>query len=285
MADEAGLNAWCSLKHWVEEYHVDGFRFDLASILCRGQDGKVLSGPPLIRQISKDPVLSQVKLIAEPWDCGGDGYLVGRFPNWDVWAEWNGQYRDSARRFLKGEDGQKKEFASRLSGSADLYHTNNRKPFHSINFITAHDGFTMRDLVSYNEKHNDANGEQGRDGCNDNFSWNCGVEGHTDDQKVMGMRMRQMKNMFMTLLVSQGTPMIVMGDEYGMSRDGNNNAYGHDNWMTQFNWDVLEKERDTLFRFVSRASLSPSAVLPCLEALTARRMESRSHGKRLPNLT
>mmetsp|Transcript_49734 Transcript_49734/g.92667 ORF Transcript_49734/g.92667 Transcript_49734/m.92667 type:complete len:676 (+) Transcript_49734:119-2146(+) len=240
-----------SLKHWVEEYHVDGFRFDLASILCRGQDGAVLKDPPLIRAITKDPVLSKVKLISEPWDCGGDGYLVGQFPNWDIWGEWNGKYRDSARSFLKGSDGAKKEFASRLSGSADIYNYNNRKPYHSINFITAHDGFTLYDLVAYNEKHNEANGEGGRDGANDNLSWNCGWEGHTDNANINGLRQRQMKNMMTALLVSQGTPMIVSGDEYGHTRDGNNNAYGHDNWMTQFQWDRLERKRDHLFRFVS----------------------------------
>jgi len=238
-----------SLKHWVEEYHVDGFRFDLASILCRSEDGPPMPAPPLIRMISKDPVLSKVHLIAEPWDCGGDGYLVGHFPNWDIWAEWNGKYRDAVRNFIKGTDGSKKEFASRLTGSADLYQYHNRKPFHSVNFITAHDGFTLRDLVTYNGKHNMANGEGGRDGCNDNYSWNCGHEGHTEEASIKGLRARQMKNFMTALMVSQGTPMMVMGDEIGLTRDGNNNAYGHDNWMTHFNWDTLERKRISHFRF------------------------------------
>ncbi|KAL5992564.1 Isoamylase 3, chloroplastic [Asimina triloba] len=157
-------------------YHVDGFRFDLASVLCRGTDGSPLSAPPLVKAIAKDDVLSRCKIIAEPWDCGGL-YLVGSFPNWDRWAEWNGKYRDDIRRFIKGDVGMKGSFATRVAGSSDLYHVNKRKPYHSVNFVIAHDGFTLYDLVSYNFKHNDANGEGGRDGCNDNFSWNCGCEG------------------------------------------------------------------------------------------------------------
>ncbi|KAJ4843526.1 Isoamylase 3, chloroplastic [Turnera subulata] len=191
-----------SLRHWVTEYHVDGFRFDLASVLCRGTDGSPLDAPPLIRAIAKDATLSRCKIISEPWDCGGL-YLVGKFPNWDRWAEWNGKYRDDLRKFIKGDAGMKGSFATRVAGSADLYRINERKPYHSINFIIAHDGFTLCDLVSYNFKHNEANGEGGRDGSNDNFSWNCGFEGETDDPNVKGLRYRQMKNFHLALMISQ----------------------------------------------------------------------------------
>ncbi|XP_078440803.1 isoamylase 3 isoform X2 [Wolffia australiana] len=239
-----------SLRHWVLEYHVDGFRFDLASVLCRGTDGAPLISPPLIRAIAKDSVLSRCKIIAEPWDCGGL-YLVGNFPNWDRWAEWNGKYRDDVRRFIKGDIGTKGAFASRLSGSSDLYKVNNRRPFHSINFVIAHDGFTLYDLVSYNVKRNEENGEDGRDGCNDNFSWNCGHEGETYDQNIRGLRARQMKNFHLALMVSQGTPMMLMGDEYGHTRYGNNNSYGHDNALNHFLWNQMEERRNDHFRFFS----------------------------------
>ncbi|XP_052487285.1 isoamylase 3, chloroplastic isoform X3 [Gossypium raimondii] len=191
-----------SLRHWVVEYHIDGFRFDLASVLCRGTDGSPLGAPPLIRAIAKDATLSRCKIIAEPWDCGGL-YLVGSFPNWDRWAEWNGKYRDDLRRFIKGDPGMKGAFATRVSGSADLYRKNKRKPYHSVNFVIAHDGFTLRDLVSYNFKHNEANGEGGNDGSNDNFSWNCGFEGETDNVDIIALRFRQMKNFHLALMVSQ----------------------------------------------------------------------------------
>ncbi|GAQ84892.1 isoamylase [Klebsormidium nitens] len=246
-----------SLRHWVTEYHVDGFRFDLASVLCRDTNGRPMPAPPLIREIAKDPILSRAKIIAEPWDCGGL-YQVGSFPNWDRWAEWNGRYRDDLRRFLKGDPGQKSNFATRVAGSADLYHTNNRKPYHSINFIIAHDGFSLYDLVSYNSKHNEANGEQGRDGSNDNFSWNCGAEGETNDEGVQGLRIRQMKNFHLALMVSVGTPMILQGDEYGHTRGGNNNSYGHDNQMNHFLWSnhgdlpTLDKARDGFFAFTRK---------------------------------
>lgn len=239
-----------SCKRWVEEYHVDGFRFDLASCLCRDRSGNPMAVPPLIRDIAKDPVLSKVKLIAEPWDCGGL-YQVGGFPNWDVWGEWNGKYRDDVRRFIKGDVGVKSAFATRIAGSADLYNVNNRKPYHGTNFIIAHDGFTLYDLVAYNGKHNDANGEQNRDGSNDNFSWNCGHEGQTDDAGVNALRQRQMRNMMLALMVSQGTPMVLMGDEYAQTRHGNNNYYGHDTELTRFDWDQLDKVRDSYFRFYS----------------------------------
>lgn len=239
-----------SLRHWVLHYHVDGFRFDLASVLCRGTDGSPLDAPPLIRAIAKDTILSRCKIIAEPWDCGGL-YLVGRFPNWDRWAEWNGMYRDDVRRFIKGDCGVKGRFATRIAGSADLYKVNQRKPYHSINFVIAHDGFTLYDLVSYNNKHNDANGEGGNDGCNDNFCWNCGFEGETSDMNVKALRSRQMKNYHLALMISQGTPMMLMGDEYGHTRHGNNNSYGHDTALNHFQWGQLESKKDNHFRFFS----------------------------------
>lgn len=237
-----------SLVRWVEEFHVDGFRFDLASVLCRDSSGRPLEDPPLIREISKHPVLKHTKLISEPWDCGGL-YLVGKFPNWDIWAEWNGQYRDVVRKFIKGDGGMKKRFATALCGSANLYNYNNRRPYHSVNFVTCHDGFSLRDLVSYNSKHNDANGESGRDGSNDNESWNCGVEGNTGDEAINALRNKQMRNALVALLLSQGTPMLRMGDEYGLSTNGNNNTYGHDNELTWFDWDAKAREDDGLVRF------------------------------------
>ncbi|OMP01291.1 hypothetical protein COLO4_12004 [Corchorus olitorius] len=234
----------------VTEYHVDGFRFDLASVLCRGTDGSPLNAPPLIMAIAKDSILSRCKIIAEPWDCGGL-YLVGSFPNWDRWAEWNGKYRDDLRRFIKGDPGMKGAFATRVAGSADLYKINNRKPYHSVNFVIAHDGFTLRDLVSYNFKHNEANGEGGNDGCNDNFSWNCGFEGETDNADINALRSRQMKNFHLALMISQGTPMMLMGDEYGHTRYGNNNSYGHDTALNNFQWQQLDARKDNHFRFFS----------------------------------
>lgn len=238
-----------SLRQWVEEYHVDGFRFDLASVMCRDGLGNPIDSPPIVRAIAMDPVLSQVHLLAEPWDCGM--YQVGSFPNWDIWGEWNGKFRDDMRKFVKGDAGMKKAVATRIAGSADLYHNHNRRPDQCINFIVAHDGFTLHDLVSYNDKHNDANGESNRDGTNDNFSWNCGAEGATDNQGVLAMRKRQMRNFMVVLMVSQGTPMIVAGDEYGATRGGNNNWYGHDNELTWFDWEALESERNDFFRFYS----------------------------------
>ncbi|XP_060175321.1 isoamylase 3, chloroplastic isoform X5 [Lycium barbarum] len=240
-----------SLRHWVTAYHVDGFRFDLASVLCRGTDGTPIDGPPLVKAIAKDSVLSRCKIIAEPWDCGGL-YLVGKFPNWDRWAEWNGKYRDDIRRFIKGDAGMKGNFATRIAGSADLYRVNKRKPYHSVNFVIAHDGFTLYDLVSYNSKHNDANGEGGNDGCNDNFSWNCGIEGETSDENINALRSRQMKNFHLALMVSQGTSMMLMGDEYGHTRYGNNNSYGHDTTINNFQWGQLEAKKNDHFRFFSK---------------------------------
>ena len=237
----------------MTEYHVDGFRFDLASALTRGWDGAPLAAPPLIRDMVADPVLARAKLIAEPWDCGGL-YQVGSFPNWDRWAEWNGRYRDDVRRFIKGAPGQKAAFATRLAGSADMYAVNKRRPWASINFVVAHDGFTLRDLVSYNGKHNEANGEQGRDGSNDNESWNCGAEGaEAGDEGVRALRARQVRNFHLALMLSQGVPMMLMGDEYGHTKRGNNNTYGHDNALSWFDWGALERERDGLFRFFAEA--------------------------------
>lgn len=238
-----------SLRYWVLEMHVDGFRFDLASTLTRSYDGIPLERPPLIEMISVDPILSHTKLIAEVWDAGGL-YQVGSFPAMGVFAEWNGVYRDGVRRFLKGTDGSLGNFATRLSGSEDLY-GRGRSPMHSINFITSHDGFTLNDLVSYNQKHNEENGEENRDGANDNESWNCGFEGDTKDEKILTLRQRQMKNFHVALMVSQGVPMIFMGDEYGHTKKGNNNSWGHDCRLNWFQWDTWEKNQG-FFQFYTK---------------------------------
>ncbi len=232
-----------SLRYWVSEMHVDGFRFDLASCLTRDVNGMPLATPPLIQMINSDPVLAEVKLIAEAWDAGGL-YQVGHFPCADGrWGEWNGKYRDVVRRFIKGTEGQTGDFAKAMSGSQDLY-GNGRKPYHSINFVTAHDGFTMRDLVTYQDKHNEENGEDSRDGGNQNDSWNCGQEGPTHTRKIMQLRERQMRNLHAALILAIGTPMILMGDEYGHTRNGNNNAYCHDNALNWFLWDELQAHKD-----------------------------------------
>ncbi len=232
-----------SLRYWVTEMHVDGFRFDLASTLAR-ELFEVDRLGAFFDIIHQDPILSQVKLIAEPWDLGEGGYQVGNFPS--LWSEWNGKYRDCVRRFWRGDGGHVSEFATRLCGSADLYEWSSRRPYASINFITCHDGFTLKDLVSYNEKHNDANGEENRDGANDNMSWNCGVEGETDDREVIGLRERQMRNFLTTLLLSQGVPMLLAGDEICHSQRGNNNAYCQDNEITWMNWDLSESQQAML---------------------------------------
>ena len=242
-----------SLRWWVEEFHVDGFRFDLASCLCRDSKGEALKDPPLIREIAKDPVLAGIKIIAEPWDIGM--YQVGTFPAYKRWSEWNGKFRDDVRKFIRGDPDMKASFATRLSGSQDLYAASDRKPYHSINFVIAHDGFTLADLVTYNEKHNEANGEGNRDGTNDNFGWNCGAEGPTTSDTVNSLRRRQMRNYHVALMLSQGTPMVLVGDEYAQSRQGNNNWYGHDTPMTHFKWDDCEAAKkdasDGWFRFYS----------------------------------
>ncbi|MGN5734518.1 glycogen debranching protein GlgX [Arthrobacter psychrochitiniphilus] len=227
-----------SLRYWVLEMHVDGFRFDLASTLAR-EFYAVDKLSTFFEMIQQDPVISQVKLIAEPWDVGPGGYQVGNFP--PQWTEWNGKYRDTVRDFWRGEPATLAEFASRLTGSADLYENSGRRPVASINFVTAHDGFTLRDLVSYNEKHNEANGEDNNDGESHNRSWNCGVEGPTDDPAVLTLRARQQRNIITTLLLSQGVPMIVHGDELGRTQQGNNNTYCQDSELSWVHWDAVDQ--------------------------------------------
>jgi isoamylase len=237
-----------SLRYWVTEMHVDGFRFDLASTLAREfYDVDRLSA--FFELVQQDPVVSQVKLIAEPWDVGPGGYQVGNFP--PQWTEWNGKYRDTVRDYWRGEAATLGEFASRLTGSADLYESTARRPVASINFVTAHDGFTLRDLVSYNEKHNDANGEDNNDGESNNQSWNCGVEGPTDDAEVNALRSRQQRNFLATTLLSQGVPMISHGDELGRTQNGNNNGFCQDNEITWVHWDKADAELLEFTRSVS----------------------------------
>jgi glycogen operon protein len=237
------------LRYWAAEYHIDGFRFDLAAILGRDQNGAPLMNPPLLETLAFDPILARCKLIAEAWDAGGL-YQVGSFPAFGRWAEWNGKYRDAVRRFIKGDEGLVGEMAARLQGSPDLYAWAGRGTKASINFVTCHDGFTLADLVSYNDKHNEANGENNQDGANDNNSWNCGWEGPTDDPAVRELRQRQIKNAMAILLVSHGVPMILMGDEVGRTQSGNNNAYCHDSPLNWFDWTQVESNRE-LLRFVS----------------------------------
>jgi glycogen operon protein len=235
-----------SLRYWHLEMHVDGFRFDLAATLARElHDVDRLSA--FFDIIQQDPVISQVKLIAEPWDVGEGGYQVGNFP--PLWSEWNGKYRDSVRDYWRGTDQTLGEFANRLTGSSDLYAWTGRRPYASINFVTAHDGFTLRDLVSYNDKHNDANRENNADGANDNRAWNCGAEGPTDDANVNALRARQQRNFLTTLLLSQGVPMISGGDEIGRTQGGNNNAYCQDNEISWYDWDNID---DGLLAFAMR---------------------------------
>ncbi|MEP7308603.1 MAG: glycogen debranching protein GlgX [Acidobacteriota bacterium] len=238
------------LRFWVVEMHVDGFRFDLASVLGRGRDGSVLANPPLIEHIAADPVLAHSKLIAEAWDAAGL-YQVGSFPAWGRWAELNGRFRDDVRRFVKGEAGLAGSMATRMAGSPDLYRTEGRSAHHSINFITSHDGFTLADLVAYDRKHNDNNGEQGRDGTDQNDSWNCGWEGPNAPAEVERLRRRQTRNLMTILFLSRGVPMILAGDEHGRTQHGNNNAYCHDSPVSWVNWDPDVQDRDFL-RFVSR---------------------------------
>ncbi|MEU3651114.1 glycogen debranching protein GlgX [Lentzea sp. NPDC034063] len=226
-----------SLRYWVTEMHVDGFRFDLAATLAR-EFYDVDRLATFFEVVQQDPVVSQVKLIAEPWDVGPGGYQVGNFP--PLWTEWNGKFRDTVRDFWRGEPATMGEFASRITGSSDLYQDDGRRPYASINFVTAHDGFTLNDLVSYNDKHNEANGEDNRDGEDHNRSWNCGVEGPTDDEEVLTLRRRQRRNLMATMLLSQGVPMIVNGDEFGRTQNGNNNAYCQDNEVSWVDWSLLE---------------------------------------------
>ncbi|MBO1351642.1 MAG: glycogen debranching protein GlgX [Hormoscilla sp. GUM202] len=235
------------LRYWASEYHIDGFRFDLASILGRDPWGAPLANPPLLETLAFDPILAKCKLIAEAWDAGGL-YQVGSFPAFGRWAEWNGKYRDGIRKFLKG-DGTVGSLAQCLQGSPDLYAWEGRGPATSINFITAHDGFTLMDMVSYNGKHNEANGENNNDGSNDNDSWNCGWEGPTADGGINALRHRQVKNAIAMLMVSQGVPMMLMGDEMGRTKHGNNNTYCHDNELNWLDWTLLERNTD-IFNFV-----------------------------------
>jgi glycogen operon protein len=237
-----------SLRYWVLEMHVDGFRFDLASALARELHAVDRLGAffDILRQ---DPTLSRVKLIAEPWDLGAGGYQVGNFPV--GWAEWNDKYRDTMRAYWKGDGGLIGEFAQRLTGSSDLYNRSSRRPYASVNFVTAHDGFTLHDLVSYNDKHNEANGEDNRDGHSHNLSWNHGVEGPTDDEAIVTLRERQKRNFLATLLLSQGIPMITAGDELGRTQNGNNNAYCQDNETSWLDWSFDANAR-ALLAFVRR---------------------------------
>ncbi len=236
-----------SLRYWVQEMHVDGFRFDLASVLTRDEHGAPLPNPPVIWDIETDPALAGIKLFAEAWDAAGL-YQVGTFVG-DAWLEWNGRFRDDVRRFVKSDDGTVTALARRLAGSPDIYGQDAREPEQSVNFVTVHDGFTLNDLVSYNDKHNEANGEANRDGSNDNFSWNCGVEGPTDDPAVEALRNRQVKNFFTLLLTAIGAPLIQMGDEVRRTQQGNNNVYCQDNELSWFDWTLPDKHAD-IHRFV-----------------------------------
>ena len=235
------------LRYWVVDMHVDGFRFDLGSILGRDRTGKLIENPPMLERIAEDPILSHTKIIAEAWDAGG-AYQVGYFPG-GRWAEWNDRFRDDIRRFWRGDEFMANAAATRLSGSSDLYLRDGRKPFHSVNFITSHDGFTMNDLVSYNGKHNEENGENNRDGSDNNCSYNYGFEGHSSNRALEKTRVQQIKNIMLTLLLSQGTPMLLAGDEFRRSQNGNNNAYCQDSEINWIDWTLKEKNAE-LFRFV-----------------------------------
>jgi glycogen operon protein len=273
-----------SLHYWVQEMHVDGFRFDLASILSRDESGRPLAHPPILWDIDTDPALAGTKLIAEAWDAAGL-YQVGAFSG-DRWQEWNGPFRDDVRRFLKGDQGTVPRIASRLLGSPDLYGPQEREPEQSINFVTCHDGFTVNDLVSYNQKQNAANGEDNRDGANDNQSWNCGVEGPTDDLGIESLRNRQVKIFLAITLLALGTPMLLMGDEVRRTQHGNNNAYCQDNALSWFDWTLLERHRD-IHRFVrqliaDRLWLSVTREEPSVSLnQLLRRAEMQAHGVKL----
>jgi isoamylase len=269
-----------SLRYWVTEMHVDGFRFDLAATLAR-QFHEVDRLSAFFDLIQQDPVISRVKLIAEPWDVGEGGYQVGNFP--PLWSEWNGKYRDAVRDFWRGEPHTLGEFASRLTGSSDIYQHSRRRPRASVNFVTAHDGFTLRDLVSYNDKHNEANGEDGQDGESTNRSWNCGAEGETDDPAVLELRARQQRNFLATLLLSQGIPMLCHGDELGRTQGGNNNAYCQDNEVSWIDWELGEGQRE-LADFTRRV-IGLRAAHPVLRRRRFFRGETVTHaGQPLPDL-
>ena len=265
------------LRYWVSSYHIDGFRFDLASILSRDEKGAPMVHPPLLDIIANDAVLGKSFLIAEAWDAGGL-YQVGSFPAFGRWSEWNGRYRDCLRRFIKGDGRYAPEMVRRIRGSDDLYGF--RGPKASVNFVTCHDGFTLYDLVSYNQKHNEANGEGNRDGCNDNDSWNCGVEGETDDTGVNALRFRQMKNMLTILLTSRGIPMLLSGDEFANTQWGNNNAYCQDNEISWLDWSYLEKNKE-LYDYV-RSLISFRKAHPVMRAET---FDSAHNGTGYPELS
>jgi isoamylase len=235
-----------ALRYWMVEMHIDGFRFDLASVLGRDRTGKLLANAPLLERIAEDPILRDVKIIAEAWDAAG-AYEVGSFSE-RRWAEWNGRYRDDIRRFWRGDDGMLGSFVSRICGSADIYAKSGKGPESSINFVTCHDGFTLNDLVSYDDKHNEANGERNRDGTNANFSSNYDVEGETEDLQIASTRKRQIKNFLLTLFISRGVPMLLGGDEFRRTQKGNNNAYCQDNITSWYDWSCLERNRE-IFRF------------------------------------
>lgn len=266
-----------ALRYWVTNYHVDGFRFDLASILSRGEHGEPLMNPPLLDSIASDAVLGKCILIAEAWDAGGL-YQVGSFPDFGRWSEWNGRYRDCLRRFIKGDAGYAPELYRRIAGSVDMY--GKRGSAASVNFVTCHDGFTLRDLVSYNEKHNEMNGEDNRDGNNDNCSWNCGAEGDTDNPEILSLRSRQMRNMMTILLTSRGVPMILSGDEFGNTQIGNNNAYCQDNEISWLDWSDLEKNHD-LYLYIRRLI----AFRKAHPVLTADHCETGHNGTGYPELS
>ncbi|MEN8687484.1 MAG: glycogen debranching protein GlgX [Desulfuromonadales bacterium] len=263
-----------ALCYWVTEMHVDGFRFDLASILGRGPDGEVLTNPPLLERIAGNPVLANTKLIAEAWDAAGL-YQVGSFPNFGRWAEWNGKFRDDLRCFVRGDKGMVPILATRLAGSADLYQDDGRAPYHSINFVTSHDGFTLSDLVSYEKKHNQANGELNADGDNHNSSCNHGVEGDTDDPAIRALREKQVRNFATLLILAHGVPMLLAGDEVGRSQGGNNNAWCQDNEVSWLNWNALERTRDTFEFFRNLIAFRQSHAL-----LRPRHFEGEENGER-----
>ena len=265
-----------SLRYWVLDMHVDGFRFDLAATLAR-QFHEVDKLSAFFDIIQQDPVISQVKLIAEPWDLGDGGYQVGNFP--PLWTEWNGKYRDTVRDYWRGEPASLAEFASRLSGSSDLYAHSDRRPTASVNFVVAHDGFTLRDLVSYESKHNEANGENNNDGESHNRSWNCGVEGETDDPAINALRLQQQRNFITTLMVSQGVPMLAHGDELGRTQQGNNNVYAQDNELSWVDWD-LDADQKELLAFTS-ATIALRKAHPVLRRRRFFAGDAR-HGGRSP---
>jgi glycogen operon protein len=277
-----------SLRYWVCQMHVDGFRFDLASILSRDEDGRLLPNPPVLWDIESDPLLAGTKLVAEAWDAAGL-YQVGSFIG-DRWQEWNGRFRDDVRRFLKGDNGSVSAVAARILGSPDIYGHKERGPEQSINFVTCHDGFTLNDLVSYNDKHNEANGENNRDGSDNNLSWNCGVEGPSDDPMVDALRNRQVKNFFTLALLSAGTPMLLMGDEVRRTQRGNSNAYCQDSDISWFDWSFLERHGD-IHRFVKglirfhqlRDVLAEGAALSLNQLLRRARIEWHGVGLKRPD--